>query len=1439
MRKSPTKGSLLFSLAVPFLAVLFLCPSTIFAETDVTDKIQLNKSRLGYDRRAGTSYLDVGLTNISEDVLLTPIKVVIDSISSGDVAVVNADGVTEEGKPYFEYSMEAGQLLADGSIDSKRWTFANPNRARFSYGIRVLGTVPEAAQEIGSAGGTIETESGIKVEIGNGSLTESKQITVEPVPEEEFANVILSDGKQLLGAIDFGPDGLVFEQPITVTFPLDVYVDPDMVLPIYSRDDDEDTFVDSGSTCIVGSDGMTCTGEISHFSVNGPVIEGLIEYIWEIDDKYRYHRSDNGTYQGRWAYFSHNGYRFPNETRENETYPYMWKEDRTICEIVDETLCEVDHMAEKRLACSLLCSVQESEIEEEEHLDKEPVLFIHGYQWLNYFGGGYPYWGKFPNFIEELNNDGREYITFDFQWATNARFEDVAEDLYYAIEKIYSAMGNKKVHIVAHSFGGILARTLLQKILPEGVDLNPDPFVASLTTIGTPHSGIADSQQILHQKLLPKGQDSWTHEWGNQISVHQMGESTLHDLVINDDSHNLDLLEVDFAKGEIASELAKTKMNLPEYLPIQVLIGFTASIEGYETISLNSGDNLISYKGQRFCPALTIDGIMDLLFEQNGFFESPADIATVLKSNVTERLLGLNNEDKHPDDILDTTNHPNFAPYGYKHSRLTLPLGEDPYYLENFMAHDSHRTEHASFLAVKNWLNKYSSDAVVIPYFHASMQLVDSSDPDLGLFADESSFTVILNEMQTLSVSYDGEYLRIPFYPNSQYSIEISIEGYQTKVEDYSTGALIDQPYYDLGSIPLDPCTTEICGDNIDQDCDGSDLQCPVDLDGDLFSVEDGDCNDDNPNIYPTNTNQYCNCTEPNPQGTIEVCDVVDNDCDGNVDEDLGSTPTTCGIGACTATGEELCSDGNWVNTCVEGTGGLEVCDGTDNNCNGDTDEGCPDNPFPIPTDGTSTSGQVSAENYLVYDFTVIPDGSCYTITLTPTSGNPDLYASRYPEDVDDISDILNWDLVCPIEDDCCEDSTNPGLLEDFVTFHSPFEGGNYQSYIAVYGDEDSEYSVTVINGSCPDLDDGLVAYYPFNGNANDESGNGNHGVGNAPTPTDDRFGNPNSAYGFDGDDIIDLDHDVFHDLVDELTITVWFRTTYGGTIINKENPFLPVRRGFSMHLDPINDEPWSGYIECNIFTEDGSRIWDGEFNHYGYHDNNWHFTAITTDMSDGYVYMYFGDQDGELHRIRVGFESSSIGMNPYIVTIGNKYYGGFGFDGNLDDIRIYNRTLSAADILEIYSEEASEIDSDNDGILDDGDGSGTAGDNPCTAGNLDNCDDNCPDTPNTDQADSDGNGIGDVCDSNVVNLAGVWLINFTSNCSSYDDTWVNMEFSEDGIMSWGSCFGTWTTNNNQIAIEVSCNSFSGNFEGAISGDSIEGTYSWSNGATGCWRAYR
>lgn len=129
--------------------------SLSYAEEDVTDKVELIKSRLRYDRRAKTTEFSVSLTNISEDVLLTPIKVVIDSISDPSVTVANADGYTGEGEPYLKYTIETKNLFPNELTDAKKWIFNNPMRLRFNYSTKILSS--------GFARGNIDLPSSTKI----------------------------------------------------------------------------------------------------------------------------------------------------------------------------------------------------------------------------------------------------------------------------------------------------------------------------------------------------------------------------------------------------------------------------------------------------------------------------------------------------------------------------------------------------------------------------------------------------------------------------------------------------------------------------------------------------------------------------------------------------------------------------------------------------------------------------------------------------------------------------------------------------------------------------------------------------------------------------------------------------------------------------------------------------------------------------------------------------------------------------------------------------------------------------------------------------------------------------------------------------------------------------------------------------------------------------
>ena len=154
---------------------------------------------------------------------------------------------------------------------------------------------------------------------------------------------------------------------------------------------------------------------------------------------------------------------------------------------------------------------------------------------------------------------------------------------------------------------------------------------------------------------------------------------------------------------------------------------------------------------------------------------------------------------------------------------------------------------------------------------------------------------------------------------------DVDGDGYQGAVDDCD----------DLDSA-INPGVEENCSDLVDNDCDtlvdDDDPDCLscTDNDGDDYFVEGGecgpvDCNDADPNINP---------------GALEICDGADNNCNGSADEGLGTTPTACGVGECTSTGELACIGGAWADNCAPGDPAEEICDNLDNDCDGSTDEG-------------------------------------------------------------------------------------------------------------------------------------------------------------------------------------------------------------------------------------------------------------------------------------------------------------------------------------------------------------------------------------------------------------------------------------------------------------------------------------------------------------------
>lgn len=203
-------------------------------------------------------------------------------------------------------------------------------------------------------------------------------------------------------------------------------------------------------------------------------------------------------------------------------------------------------------------------------------------------------------------------------------------------------------------------------------------------------------------------------------------------------------------------------------------------------------------------------------------------------------------------------------------------------------------------------------------------------------------------------------------------------------------------------------------------------------------------------------------------------------------------------------------------------------------------------------------------------------------------------------------------------------------------------------------------------------LENKLIAYYPFTNNAQDESGNGNHGTTQGGlTWTLDRFDSLNSAAHLNGtNSYISLPGTWGGQ--SELTISAWVKTAaptddfYAIVSSNQWNQFL--------HFQ-VSDNPTAGvgvYTNPNVFditpAPTASPI------------NKWRHVVLVLKSGESKVY-----QDGvEYSSSDQVFTSLS---NSTSVCIGRGYGDARFFNGELDDIRIYKKALNNQEIQSLYHE--------------------------------------------------------------------------------------------------------------------------------------------------------
>jgi hypothetical protein len=221
----------------------------------------------------------------------------------------------------------------------------------------------------------------------------------------------------------------------------------------------------------------------------------------------------------------------------------------------------------------------------------------------------------------------------------------------------------------------------------------------------------------------------------------------------------------------------------------------------------------------------------------------------------------------------------------------------------------------------------------------------------------------------------------------------------------------------------------------------------------------------------------------------------------------------------------------------------------------------------------------------------------------------------------------------------------------------------------------------------------GLVAWYPFNGNANDESGNGHDGITSNAQLTLDRFGNESSAFEFNGfSSHIRVPHNTSLNAL-PITISAWYKEdgqTGRSQFLVSKYPCQSFN-GYSMHLN--EGHPSAYYYSIN---DSGSIInLDGESPNYQIPTSGvWH--CITLSISDS-IFTYYLDGT-------VILQSTFSGDLGYVTTtLSDLYFGKYAGPcldyvpeeryhtlGQLDDIAIYNRALTQSEVTALYTATAT-----------------------------------------------------------------------------------------------------------------------------------------------------
>jgi hypothetical protein len=224
-------------------------------------------------------------------------------------------------------------------------------------------------------------------------------------------------------------------------------------------------------------------------------------------------------------------------------------------------------------------------------------------------------------------------------------------------------------------------------------------------------------------------------------------------------------------------------------------------------------------------------------------------------------------------------------------------------------------------------------------------------------------------------------------------------------------------------------------------------------------------------------------------------------------------------------------------------------------------------------------------------------------------------------------------------------------------------------------------HDTTVIIDTFYNLTYGLVAYYNFNnGNLNDSSGNSNNIVFNNAVATSDRFGRPGNAYRFTGGTYMRVPNSTSLSPIQiTLMAIVRFHNYYTGLAWGNEilmkGPSDPSSGVYGLRAHPISYD-YTTALDTTTetfggFYGDGSNAGVID-NSFFIHGGNWYTVVYTYDGFVSKLYV-----NGVLRNTRTAPFGFNANLNDlYIGKTENPSFP-YNFDGDIDEIRIYNRAVS------------------------------------------------------------------------------------------------------------------------------------------------------------------